>query len=58
MKSQSIRLLDVFLIGPMMSYIGYKSEGVPQWIKTSMILFGFSTIIYNGANYMKLKNRR
>ena len=30
-KSQTIRLIDVFVIAPFLFYIGYKATGLQQW---------------------------
>jgi hypothetical protein len=50
-KTQTIRLLDVFLIGPLMIYFGYMSKHVSIF---SMLLtfFGATTITYNLKNYI------
>lgn len=52
-KSQEIRLLDVFVIGPVILYAGvqYKDK-LPQWLSVSLIAIGVSTIVYNGRNYL------
>ena len=50
-KTQGIRLLDVFLIGPLMIYFGHISKHVSIF---SMLLtfFGATTITYNLKNYI------
>jgi len=50
-KTQGIRLLDVFLIGPLMIYFGHNSSVVSIF---SMLLtfFGATTITYNLKNYL------
>ena len=53
MKTQTIRLLDVFLIGPAMIIAGIRSKA--KWLSNSMIIFGVATILYNGENYIKFK---
>ena len=52
-KSQDIRLLDVFVIGPVILYAGvqYKDK-LLQWLSVSLIAIGVSTIVYNGRNYL------
>lgn len=59
-KSQWVRLLDIFILGPMGLYIGYKiargeSKDLEkiQGLGILIILYGIGTIIYNGANYNK-----
>jgi len=49
---QDIRLIDVFVIGPFLIYVGMKKElSLP--IRLTLIGFGAATIIYNGNNYLK-----
>ena len=55
LKSQNVRLIDVFLLGPFMVWFGINATGVPEWAGTLMIISGIGTIIYNGRNYL-LKN--
>jgi hypothetical protein len=50
-KSQNIRLLDVFLIGPIMIYAGTHKQLAP-WVRFSLLVFGAATIYYNAKNYM------
>jgi cellobiose-specific phosphotransferase system component IIB len=52
-KSQSIRLIDVFLLGPFMIYAGTKLPN--KTMQTIMIISGILTITYNGNNYLKNK---
>ena len=56
-KSQNIRLLDVFFIGPFMIYIGYKAKGLTELERYMMYGLGIATIYYNGKNYLKNENR-
>jgi len=49
---QDIRLIDVFIIGPFLIYVGMKKElSLP--VRLALIGFGAATIIYNGNNYLK-----
>ena len=52
-KSQTIRLLDVFLIAPFMFYIGYKAKGLKDWERVGMYVLAGATLYYNGRNYLK-----
>lgn len=51
MKSQRVRLLDVFLLGPFLMWaatrptLGATARQVLWWS-------GFATVLYNGANYL------
>ena len=52
-KTQEIRLLDVFGLGPFMIWFGFKAKGMPEIAKIFLIASGVATIIYNGRNYIK-----
>lgn len=57
--AQWIRLLDVFGIGPLMIYAGVKSEEeLPRWVRGALVLFGITTIGYNGMNYLSVREER
>ena len=51
-KSQLVRLIDVFLLGPFMIWFGVIATGVSNIFKAIMIFFGIATVIYNGWNYL------
>lgn len=51
-KSQNIRLVDVFLLGPFMIWFGTKSK-LPEWSKFVMIISGIYTIFYNANNFIE-----
>ena len=53
-KSQAVRLLDVFVLGPGMIYAS-KFKGPPDWIRFALLVTGIATIIYNGRNYLRIK---
>lgn len=50
-KTQTIRLLDVFLIGPLMIYFGHNSN-VESIFSILLMFFGATTITYNLKNYL------
>ena len=50
-KTNFIRLLDVFLIGPLMIYAAKRAK-MPQTYKTVLYASGVGTILYNGFNLM------
>jgi hypothetical protein len=53
-KTQVIRLLDVFGIGPLMIYAGMKCEDeLPKWARFALVASGVATIGYNGMNYLE-----
>lgn len=53
-KSQTIRLIDVFFIAPVLVYAGTYKE-LPNWLRISLIGIGVATFYYNGKNYLKNK---
>lgn len=53
MKTQTVRLLDVFLFGPVIMYAGTRKE-LPIWLRLSLLAIGAGTVVYNGLNYMKV----
>ena len=55
-KSQPIRLIDVFFLGPFMMYYGYKMKNEYKNSANLMILFGLLTILYNGYNFLNINN--
>ncbi len=50
-KSQLVRLLDVFFIGPMMIWGGRRASG-PGGVVLSAL--GVATIVYNARNYLRI----
>ena len=55
-KTQGIRLLDVFAIGPVMIFAAYKGT-LPTWARVFLGLTGGATILYNGLNYLEQQKR-
>ena len=55
-KSQFIRLLDVFFIGPYMIYISKKAKGLNKLESFTLLALGVATIYYNGKNYLDSRN--
>ena len=58
-KSQVIRLIDIFIIGPLMIYLGYTAylaNTSALWytklLYLGLIFFGGTTITYNARNYL------
>ena len=58
-KSQPVRLLDVFVIGPVMIWGGYALDDRGSHFGGALLaLFGLSTIVYNARNYEIVQRRR
>ena len=61
-KSQWIRLIDIFIIGPLMIYLGYhvviseQTRASPNWLlqiaAAGIVFFGATTMTYNLRNYL------
>lgn len=50
-KSQYVRLIDIFVIGPVLIYAG-TIKALPNYLRMFLIVVGILTIIYNGNNYL------
>jgi hypothetical protein len=51
-KTQGIRLLDVFILGPVMVYSAM-DRSPPKILRAFMMAVGVGTILYNASNYME-----
>ena len=51
-KSQLVRLLDVFALGPFMVYFAYEAQNVDEAAKAFLAASGVTTVLYNGQNYL------
>lgn len=49
-KTQLVRLLDVFVFGPLMIAAAIEQE--KPYFKAALTLIGIGTIVYNGVNYL------
>lgn len=58
MKPQSIRLWDVYLIGPLMIVAGMAAERTHPVVGPAVAFFGLATILYNARNYQRIERRR
>jgi len=55
MNVQKVRLLDVFVIAPVLIYASTKKE-LNDPLRLAILGIGVATLIYNAHNYMKAKN--
>ena len=55
-KSQMVRLVDVFALGPFMIWYAVKSKNEPTWARAVLALSGALTSVYNGNNYIRIRN--
>lgn len=59
-KSQKIRVVDIYILGPFMIYLAYKlykKKPISNFEIITLGFFGASTIYYNWNNYKQNKNR-
>jgi hypothetical protein len=49
-KSQAIRALDVWVLGPLM-ILAASQRKIPSWLKLTLGAAGFLTMAYNAENY-------
>jgi hypothetical protein len=54
-KAQWVRVLDVFLLGPLMVYGARRMPRGPAAL--ALGVFGVTTILYNAVNYAKIEKR-
>ncbi len=57
MKSQALRLVDVFVLGPGMIYYAVKWKGPPDLARAALAFTGLMVILYNGSNYLEMQRR-
>jgi len=55
-KSQDIRLLDIFVLGPFLLWLSMHPESEPEWAKPWLFLTGVGTILYNWTTYAEREN--
>ena len=55
MPTQTIRVVDVFLLGPAMVYVGVKQRGA---LGAFVALAGISTIVFNGDRLVRAAKLR
>ena len=54
-KTQHVRLFDIFLYGPYLTYLAFQTEYVFSLIEKLFLLFlGVTNITYNAKNYLHL----
>ena len=54
-KTQYVRLIDIFIYGPYLTYLAFQKKYVFSIFEKIFILFlGITTITYNGKNYLKI----
>jgi hypothetical protein len=54
MDVQTIRLIDVFVIAPILIYASTQ-ERISKPTRYALLAIGIATFVYNGDNYLKVK---
>lgn len=57
-KAQWIRILDVFLFGPVMIYGAYAARDLSPALRLALGVIGAGTIVYNGYNYWRIEQAK
>lgn len=57
MKTQTIRLIDVFVLGPFMVWYAVRSTRMPTVARAALAATGVATSLYNGRNYLLEQQR-
>lgn len=52
-KGQALRIWDMVYIAPLLIYAGSVKSGLSPFIRTSLVISGVATFIYNANNYFK-----
>lgn len=55
---QIVRLIDVFILGPIMIYISINARGVPKLMRGFLGISGGLTMIYNGLRYIQVEKMK
>ena len=53
MKSQAVRLVDVFVLGPFMIWMASRPSDAPPLARAALGVSGLLTIAYNGENWQR-----
>jgi len=57
--TQKVRLVDVFILGPFMVWSGLRKQcKFSSLAKLFMVGSGIATIIFNGNNYIKIRDEK
>ena len=57
-KTQTIRLVDVFVLGPVMVWLSTQKGPLPTWARTFLLVPGVATVGYNARNYLRQEAKR
>jgi len=52
-KSQTVRLWDIFVLGPFSIWFAHRATQMPAWARIALGTYGVGTMLYNGYNYFE-----
>jgi hypothetical protein len=55
-KSQTVRLLDIFLFSPLMVYCANRMKPGHEVAKNALLVVATGTTVYNGVNYLRIRD--
>lgn len=55
MKTQTVRLIDVLFLGPLMLWAGAQNRPLTVIVRTVLIVGGIATVLYNWSNYVEVR---
>lgn len=55
MSRQVILLFHIFVVGPLLAYVGYKGKKTEQSVFDLLLIMGVVVSIYHAYNYYKYK---
>lgn len=56
-KPQTIRLIDVGFLGPLMFSAGVRYGALSKFVRVALIVGGVATVVYNLNNYLTIAKR-
>lgn len=54
-KAQYVRLIDIFLLGPVLLYLAATLPGARPLLRTFLAIAGAGTVYYNARNYLHIQ---
>lgn len=55
LEAQNARLVDIFMVGPLMLYYGLRPSEIHPAARLASTLLGFGTIVFNSRNWIKIR---
>ena len=55
---QYVRVLDVFLLAPVMIYASQYGKNLPDFVRLVLLVSGICTFVFNGKNYIDIERNK